>query len=51
MAGLDFCALAKGHNVAARSASTIQELEQALAWSFAAEAPTLAEIVLFDGEG
>ncbi len=51
LSGLDFCALAKGHNVAARSASTVAELEDALAWSFATNAPTLVDIILSEGEG
>lgn len=50
LAGLDFCALAKGHNVEGRSASNVAELEEALTWSFAAEKPTLVEIMLCDGD-
>ncbi|RIV82241.1 benzoylformate decarboxylase [Aurantiacibacter xanthus] len=50
LTGLDFCALAKGHNVAARSAVSVAELEEALAWSFAADGPTLVEIVLAEKE-
>ncbi len=43
---LDFCALAKGHGVAARQATTGEALEAALRWSLAADGPTLVEAVV-----
>lgn len=46
LSGLDFCALAAGHGMAARRAETLEELDSALHWSFAAEKPTLVEIVV-----
>jgi benzoylformate decarboxylase len=46
LGGLDFCALATGHGMAARRAETAEELDAALIWSFAAQVPTLVEIVV-----
>lgn len=46
LTGLDFCALAAGHGMAARRAETPEALDAALAWSFAANEPTLVEIVV-----
>lgn len=46
LAGLDFCALAKGHGLPARRAATLDELDEALAWSFGSPGPSLVEIVL-----
>lgn len=44
--GLDFCALAQGHGVAARRAATSAELDEALQWSFTCPSPTLVEIMV-----
>jgi benzoylformate decarboxylase len=44
--GIDFRAIALGHGVAARRAETAEELDAALAWSFAEAGPTLVEIVI-----
>jgi benzoylformate decarboxylase len=46
LSGIDFCAIAQGHGVAARRAETPAELDAALAWSFAEAGPTLVEIVV-----
>ncbi|AJP73848.1 benzoylformate decarboxylase [Sphingomonas hengshuiensis] len=46
LSGLDFCALAAGHGMAARRADTPEALDAALAWSFATPTPTLVEIVV-----
>jgi benzoylformate decarboxylase len=46
LSGLDFRALATGHGMAARRAETAEELDAALIWSFAAQVPTLVEIVV-----
>jgi benzoylformate decarboxylase len=43
---LDFVKIAEGHAVAARSAQTADELDAALAWSLAADGPTLVEAVV-----
>jgi benzoylformate decarboxylase len=43
---LDFCALAQAQGVAARRAETAAELDEALAWSFAADVPSLVEAVV-----
>jgi benzoylformate decarboxylase len=43
---LDFCALAQAQGVAARRADTAAALDEALAWSFAADVPTLVEAVV-----
>ncbi len=43
---LDFCALAQAQGVAARRAETAAALDEALAWSFAADVPTLVEAVV-----
>lgn len=40
---LDFCALAQGHGVPARHAADAAALDAALAWSLAADGPTLVE--------
>lgn len=44
--GLDFCALAQGHGIAARRAATSDELEEVLRWSFASAHPTLVEMMV-----
>jgi len=46
LTGLDFCALATGHGMAALRAETIEELDAALIWSFTTQAPTLVEIMV-----
>jgi benzoylformate decarboxylase len=46
LAGLDFCAIAQGHGVAAKRATTPDELEAALQWSFDCPKPTLVEMIL-----
>lgn len=46
LTGLDFCALATGHGMAALRAETIEELDTALIWSFTTETPTLVEIMV-----
>jgi benzoylformate decarboxylase len=44
LTGLDFVKLAEGHGIAARKADTVENLDEALQWSFAAEGPTLLDI-------
>jgi benzoylformate decarboxylase len=44
LTGLDFVKLAEGHRMAARMADTVESLDEALQWSFAAEGPTLLDI-------
>lgn len=46
LSGIDFCAIARGHGVAARRAETPDELDAALAWSFGEAGPTLVEIIV-----
>jgi len=46
LSGIDFCAIAQGHGVAARRAETPAELDAALAWSFGEGGPTLVEVVV-----
>jgi benzoylformate decarboxylase len=46
LSGIDFCAIAQGHGVAARRAETPAELDAALAWSFGQAGPTLVDIVV-----
>jgi len=46
LSGLDFCALATGHGMAARRAATVEDLDAALIWSFTAQTPTLVEIMV-----
>ena len=43
---LDFCALAAGHGITGRSAADAASLDAALAWSLAADGPTLVEAVI-----
>ncbi len=43
---LDFCKLAEGHGLAARRATDAVSLDEALRWSFSANAPTLVEAVV-----
>ena len=44
LTGLDFVKLAEGHGIEARRADTVEGLEGALRWTFAAEGPTLLDI-------
>lgn len=44
LAGLDFVALAEGMGVDARRVESVETLDAALAWSFAAEGPTLLDM-------
>ncbi|MBW8743022.1 MAG: benzoylformate decarboxylase [Sphingomonas sp.] len=46
LSGIEFCAIGQGHGVASRRAETPDELDAALAWSFAQTGPTLVEIVV-----
>ena len=46
LSGIDFCAIAQGHGVAARRAETPDQLDAALAWSLGEAGPTLVEIVV-----
>ena len=46
LSGLDFCAIGQGHGVPSRRAATPDELDAALAWSFAEAGPTLVEVVV-----
>lgn len=46
LSGIDFCAIARGHGLAARRAETPAELDAALAWSFGEAGPTLVDIVV-----
>ena len=46
LSGIDFCAIARGHGLAARRAETPAELDAALAWSFGESGPTLVDIVV-----
>ena len=43
---LDFCALATGHGISGRTATDAASLDAALAWSLAADGPTLVEAVI-----
>jgi benzoylformate decarboxylase len=44
LTGLDFVKLAEGHGVEGRRVETVDALDAALAWSFAASGPTLLDI-------
>jgi benzoylformate decarboxylase len=44
LTGLDFVKLAEGHGVEGRRVETVDALDAALAWSFAASCPTLLDI-------
>ncbi len=44
LTGLDFVALAEGQGVPARRVDDVKDLDEALAWSFAAEGPTLLDL-------
>jgi benzoylformate decarboxylase len=44
LSGLDFASLAEGQGVEARRVDTVEELDEALGWSFAAERPTLLDL-------
>lgn len=44
--GIDFVGLAQSMGVTARRVDRVEELDAALAWSFASEGPTLVELVI-----
>jgi benzoylformate decarboxylase len=44
LAGIDFVRLAEAQGLAARRAETVEELDAALAWSFAERTPTLLDL-------
>jgi benzoylformate decarboxylase len=44
LSGLDFAKLAEGHGVDARAVASINELDEALQWSFGAKGPTLLDL-------
>lgn len=44
LTGLDFVKIAEGHGLAARCVDKVDDLDAALAWSFAADEPTLLDI-------
>ena len=44
LTGLDFVKLAEGHGVEAKRVDTVEELDEALRWSFDQNGPTLLDI-------
>jgi len=44
LAGLDFAMLAEGQGITARRVESVEALDDALAWSFAADEPTLLDL-------
>jgi benzoylformate decarboxylase len=44
LSGLEFVKLAEGHGVPARRVDSVEQLDEALRWSFAAEGPTLLDL-------
>jgi benzoylformate decarboxylase len=44
LTGLDFVKLAEGQGIPARLVEAVEGIDEALAWSFAAEGPTLIEL-------
>ena len=46
LSALDFCALARGQGLEARRVERSEDLDEALAWSFAAAGPTLIEVIV-----
>jgi len=44
LTGLDFAKLAEAQGIASRTVNSVDELDEALAWSFAEKAPTLLDI-------
>jgi benzoylformate decarboxylase len=44
LSGLEFVKLAEGHGVTARRVDAVDELDEALQWSFAAHGPTLLDL-------
>jgi benzoylformate decarboxylase len=44
LSGLDFVSLAEGQGVEARRVETVEQLDEALGWSFAAKVPTLLDL-------
>lgn len=44
LTGLDFVKLAEGHGLQARCVDAVEDLDEALEWSFAADGPTLLDL-------
>ena len=44
LSGLEFVKLAEGHGVTARRVDSVEQLDEALQWSFAATGPTLLDL-------
>ena len=44
LSGLEFAKLAEGHGVTARRVDKVEQLDEALQWSFAAKGPTLLDL-------
>ena len=44
LSGLEFVTLAEGHGVTAKRVDTVDQLDEALQWSFAAKGPTLLDL-------
>jgi len=44
LTGLDFVKIASGHGIEAKRVETVEDLDAALEWSFAAREPTLLDI-------
>jgi benzoylformate decarboxylase len=44
LSGLEFVKLAEGHGVTAKRVDTVEQLDEALQWSFAATGPTLLDL-------
>jgi benzoylformate decarboxylase len=44
LSGLEFVKLAEGHGVTARRVDSVDQLDEALSWSFAAKGPTLLDL-------
>jgi benzoylformate decarboxylase len=44
LSGLEFVKLAEGHGVPAKRVDTVEELDEALKWSFSSDGPTLLDI-------
>ena len=46
LAGLDFVKLAQGHGVAGKTVTTVDQLDEALQWSFALEHPSVVDVCI-----
>jgi len=44
LSGLEFVKLAEGHGVTAKRVDSVEQLDEALQWSFAAKGPTLLDL-------